>query len=286
MGKRLAGLSWSALSLAASMLSAPLCGLAGEWRDEAAVVRRYPAPTARQGVAVDEAFVYAIDNSTLTKYEKRSGERVAEWRGDPGKFPHINSCAVIALERSLLVCASSNYPRVPHWSRVEFFDPKTLHHIRSVALTPGRGSITWIDRRDEAWWVAFANYDGRGGEPPRDHRDTVLVRLDDAWRETGSWFFPASVLERFAPMSSSGGGWGPDGRLYVTGHDNAELYVLEVPEAGTVLKHVGTIAVAIEGQAIDWDESQPWELYGISLQRQEIIRMRIPPRSTSAARPD
>ena len=244
---------------------------------KAEVLRRYPALEASQGVAVDAEFVYGVSNSTIAKYHKRSGERVALWNGKPAQFPHINSCTVIEVEATpQLVCANSNFPGVPHWSSVEFFDPKTLSHVRSVPLGPGRGSITWIERRDGAWWAAFANYDGKGGEPPRDHRHTVLVRFDDEWRQTQSYSFPTSVLERFAPMSSSGGGWGADGLLYVTGHDHPELYVLKTPAAGAELEHVGTIRVPIEGQAIDWDESAPGELYGITRKGRAIVRMKVP----------
>jgi hypothetical protein len=242
---------------------------------QAEVVRRYPAPEARQGVAVDRDHVYAVANSTIAKYDKKTGAKLAEWKGDPARYPHINSCAVIGKE---LVCASSNFPAVPHWSAVEFFDPATMTHLRTVALGPGRGSITWVDRKDGAWWAAFANYDGKGGEAPRDHRHTVLVRFDDQWRETQSWSFPASVLERFKPMSSSGGGWGPDGRLYITGHDHPELYALALPKGGAVLDHLDTIGVAIEGQAIDWDESQPGMLYGISRASREVVALRVLPR--------
>lgn len=238
-------------------------------------LRRYPAPEARQGVAVDADHLYAISNSTIAKYDKRSGKRLAIWEGDKRRFPHLNSCTVIELDSAQLVCASSNFPAVPHRSSVELFDPGTLRHVRSVPLGPGRGSLTWIERHQDAWWATFANYDGKGGEPPRDHRHTVLVRFDDEWRQTQSWTFPPSVLERFAPMSSSGGGWGPDGRLYVTGHDHPELYVLELPAAGAVLEHVGTISVPIEGQAIDWDEAEPGELYGISRKERAIVRMRV-----------
>jgi len=161
--------------------------------------------------------------------------------------------------------------------RVEFFDPRTLTHRRSVPLGTGRGSLTWVERRDGAWFATFANYDGEGGEPPRDHRHTVLVRFDDEWRQTVSWSFPRTVLGRFAPMSSSGGGFGPDGLLYVTGHDHPELYVLRVPDAGAELEHVATVAAPIEGQAIDWDEGAPRELYGISRKSGTILRLRIPP---------
>lgn len=239
----------------------------------AETVRRYPAPEARQGVAVDARHLYAVANSVIAKYDKETGAKVAEWRGDPVRFPHINSCAVI---EGKLVCASSNFPAVPHVSSVEIFDPETLSHEKTIALGPGTGSLTWVDRRDGAWWAVFANYDGKGGEAPRDHRHTVLVRFDDQWRRTQVWSFPQSVLERFAPMSSSGGGFGPDGRLYVTGHDHPELYVLALPTGGAVLGHLATIPAEIEGQAIDWDESAPGMLYGISRPRREIVALRVP----------
>ncbi len=242
---------------------------------QAEVLRRYSAPEARQGVAADRDHIYAVANSTIAKYDKKTGAKVAEWKGDPSRYPHINSCAVIGKE---LVCASSNFPSVPHWSAVEFFDPATMTHLRTVALGQGRGSITWVDRKDGAWWAAFANYDGKGGEAPRDHRNTVFVRFDDEWRQTQSWSFPQSVLERFKPMSSSGGGWGPDGKLYITGHDHPELYVLALPkEGGAVLDHLDTIGVPIEGQAIDWDESQPGVLYGISRPNREVLALRVLP---------
>lgn len=266
----------TALACAALLQSTAVCAYASQGAAEAEVLQRYPAPEARQGVAVGADHVFAIGNRTIAKYDKRSGERIAIWEGDKERFPHINSCTVISTETAHLVCANSNFPALPHWSSVEFFDPVSLRHVHSVPLGPGRGSLTWIERRDGAWWALFANYDGKGGEAPRDHRHTVLIRFDDEWRQTQSWSFPPSVLERFVPMSSSGGGWGPDGRLYVTGHDHSELYILELPAAGAALKHVGTIAVPIEGQAIDWDETAPGELYGITRSGRQILRMRIP----------
>jgi len=234
-------------------------------------VRRYPAPEARQGVAVDARHFYAVDDSRIAKYDKASGRKVAEWAGDPGKFPHLNSCEIVAAE---LVCASSNYPQLPMSSSVEIFDPARMIHLRSIPLGPQPGSLTWVDRRDGAWWAVFANYDGRGGEPGRDHRHTLLVRFDDGWRRTQAWSFPPTVLDRFAPRSSSGGGWGDDGLLYVTGHDAAELYVLRL--AGAVLEHVATVPIQAEGQAVAWDVSQPRVLFGVSRARREVVAMRIP----------
>lgn len=235
-------------------------------------VRRY-ASDARQGVAVSADSVYAVSNWSLTRYDKASGEKLAEWSGDPKRFPHINSCSLIASE---LVCAASNFPHTPHVSTVEVFDPQDLSQKRSVSLGLGTGSLTWIERHDGAWWGMFANYDGRGGEAPRDHRHTTLVRFDDQWRRTESWALPASILERVAPMSISGGGWGADGRLYLSGHDHPELYAVALPLGGGVLEHLETLKMDAEGQAIDWDESDPGMLYGITRRTREILAMKMP----------
>ncbi len=239
----------------------------------AQTLSRLPAPEANQGVAVDGAFVYAVGNSEIGKYERATGQRVALWTGNPATFPHLNSCVVIGTE---LVCASSNYPATPMSSTVEVFDPVNMVHLRSTALGRQPGSLTWIDRKDGAWWACFANYDERGGEPGRDHRFTTLLRFDDRWRVTGAWMFPKTVLGKFKPRSSSGGAWGVDGRLYVTGHDRPEVYVLEIPRIGNELSHVATIEVAVEGQAIAFDRSRPGVLYGISRAKREVIEMQLP----------
>jgi len=240
----------------------------------AQTVSRLPAPEANQGVAVDGAYVYAVGNSEIGKYDRKTRERVASWTGDPATFPHLNSCSVIGRE---LVCASSNYPATPMTSTVEVFDPEQMVHLRSVALGRQPGSLTWIDRWDGAWWACFANYDDRGGEPGRDHRFTTFIRFDDRWRVTGAWTFPREVLARFKPRSSSGGAWGADGRLYVTGHDHPEVYVLEIPRTGNELKLVATIAAEIEGQAIAFDRSQPGVLFGINRAKREVVEMKLPP---------
>jgi len=239
---------------------------------KAETVRRYEA-SASQGAAAGPKDLYSVSNFRLIRFDKNTGEKRAEWVGEKARFPHINSCAVIARE---LVCASSNFPATPHVSTVEVFDPMSLAHKRSISLGLGTGSVTWIDRHDGFWWAMFANYDGRGGETPRDHRHTTLVKFDNQWRRVEAWSLPATVLGRIAPMSVSGGGWGPDGRLYLSGHDLPELYVMQLPKGGGVLDHLETLGMEAEGQAVDWDESQPGILYGITRRTREILAMRVP----------
>ena len=268
----MAGLFFLLLAAAAATPS-PASAPAVPQGQPAETVRRIPAPEARQGVAAGPDGIYAVANWTIARYDRVSGDRKAMWEGDPARYPHINSCAVIAAE---LVCAASNFPAVPHASSVEFFDPVTLAHKRTVSLGLGTGSLTWVDWRDGHWWAMFANYDGKGGEAPRDHRHTVLVKFDREWRRTESWALPATILERIAPMSISGGGFRADGSLWLSGHDHPELYVVALPKGGATLDHVATVPMEAEGQAIDWDETRPGILWGISRKSRALLEMRVP----------
>lgn len=231
-------------------------------------VRRIPADEARQGVASDGEHVYAIDNSRIGKYRIADGKRVAVWTGDPALVPHLNSCAVIRRE---LVCASSNYPAVPHTSSVEFFDRHTLRHLRSHRFGPTDGSLTALDRRGGAWWAVFAHYDGKGGAPGKDHRATRLVRLDDRFAPTGEWRLPPELLARLAPYSVSGASWSGAGVLALTGHDRPEVYLVSVPRQPGVVKLEATVAIATEGQAIDWEPGRRELLWSISRPGRAVV---------------
>jgi len=246
----------------------------------AAEVRRLPADDARQGAVSDGHHLYAIDNAAISKIDPASGKVVGRWQGDAALFKHMNSCSAI---RQQLVCAASNYPDVPMASSVEWFDTATMKHVATRSLGPGRGSLTWIDWHDGSWWACFANYDAkgdgagpRGGEPGRDHRATTLVRFDAGFAEQGAWLFPPAVLDQMAPYSSSGGAWGDDGYLYVTGHDRPELYVVALPEAGSILVHVATIPIPTNGQAIAWDPQDKRLLWSIERGKRELVGSRVP----------
>ena len=78
-----------------------------------------------------------------------------------------------------------------------------------------------------------------------------------------SWTLPNEVLDRFEDMSNSGGSWGPDGFLYLSGHDRAEVYKMTLPEAGSVLKLMEIVPLNIRGQGLAWDRSQPGVIYGV-----------------------
>jgi hypothetical protein len=90
-----------------------------------------------------------------------------------------------------------------------------------------------------------------------------MVKFDKDFRPLQSWTLPKSILDRFEDMSNSGGSWGPDGDLYLSGHDPAEIYRMRLPKAGSVLELVSVLPMNIRGQGIAWDRSQPGVIYGI-----------------------
>jgi hypothetical protein len=155
-------------------------------------------------------------------------------------------------------------------SSIEVFDTERMAHVRSIALPAGIGSATWVDQADGDWWVTFANYAGGGGEPGKGPETTALVRFDTGWQQKGSWRFPAEVVARWDGMSSSGGTWTSGRRLITTGHHARELYVLELPETGSVLILRSIIPVESEGQGIAIDRTEG-VLYSIRRQAREVL---------------
>jgi hypothetical protein len=248
---------------AASFLSTPA------WAEEpvavtAGRIASFRAAEARQAVAVDGRFFYAIDNRRIAKYDKKTGERVADWQGrSDGPIIHLNGGVVVD---GKLYTAHSNYPGWPMVSSVEIWDAETLEHAGTHNFGIERGSLTWLDFHDSAWWGAFTHYNHPfGGNPSASgsNRNTRIVRFDAGWRVAEAWVLPEALLEKFGDMSNSGGSWGPDGKLWITGHDRPEAYALILPEAGSVLRWEGSMSLDIAGQGIAWDRSERQVIWGV-----------------------
>lgn len=233
----------------------------------------FNVPEANQGVAVDKHFFYAIDNATIAKYTK-SGKFVAKWQGAAGgPIIHLDSGVVI---NGKLYAAHSNYRRFPLTSSIEVWETQTLTHIGSHSIGIALGSLTWLDEHDGAWYGAFANYDKVGQTPGGTNTtlayasvpqlgkaSSTIVRFNSDWQVVEGWVFPVELLDSFGDMSNSGGSFGPDGRLYITGHDNTEVYKIRFPEAGSLLEVEERIPVTVRGQGIAWDPSLAGVFYGV-----------------------
>ncbi len=239
-------------------------------------IRRWPVLEANQAAAVDAVHFYGIGNHALVKHRKDDGERVAQWFGPRGgAIVHFNAGYV---EGDRLVLAHSNFPQLPMASSIETYATDTLRPVATQSLGIRLGSLTWAVRHRGSWWACFANYNDSGTTPGFDQRWTHVGQFDDAWQMQQSWLFPPQVVATWGSSACSGGDWGDDGLLYVTGHDTPELYVLRLPRQGVALEYVTTIDVPFEGQGWAWDRSVKGEriIYGISRARQEVVAARIP----------
>jgi hypothetical protein len=224
----------------------------------------FNAPEAGQGVGVDGRFFYAVNNTTIAKYDKKNGTLVKRWtQASGGPLVHLDGAVV---RDGKIYAAHSNYPKWPMTSSLEIFDADTLDHIGSHSFGINWGSLTWVDFHDGFWWMVFANYDQPLG-PNRtaygNKLTTQLIKFTPDYRMVEAWVLPASILEKFELMSNSGGSWGPDGFLYLTGHDLGELYKVQLPTWGSELDLVATIPINVRGQGIAWDRSDPGVVYGV-----------------------
>jgi hypothetical protein len=227
-------------------------------------IGEFPVAEANQAVGVDDKYFYAVDNQAIGKYDKQTGKLVKRWAGDKkGPILHLDSSLLMD---GKLYAAHSNYPEWPMTSSLEIFDAATLEPAGSHSFGIQYGSLTWVDWKDGYWWMTFANYDKPFGPDKSRYGNklnTVMVKFSKDFIPVESWTLPKTLLDRFEDMSNSGGAWGPDGYLYLTGHDPAELYRVRLPRSGSVLEVVDIIPMNIRGQGIAWDKSRPGVIYGI-----------------------
>ncbi|PAW73349.1 MAG: hypothetical protein B9S35_07210 [Opitutia bacterium Tous-C5TDCM] len=237
-------------------------------------VRRWKPRGANQGVAVDGKHFYGIGNYVVGKYDKVTGERVAEWVGlRGGATVHLNGGLI---QDGQLVLAHSNFPQLPMASSLEYFDPASVRPVKSVSLGIRHGSLTWAEKKDGFWWACFAHYNDQGTAPGTDNRSTMVGKFDENWQLLESWLFPPQVVASWGKSSCSGGSWGDDGLLYTTGHDASELYVLRLPKMGVTLEYVTMIKVPFEGQSWAWDRTDRRVIYGIIRRTGEVVVAKIP----------
>ena len=266
------------LATGLALVGACASGVPDEGDTEWTVVRRVFAGAARQGVAVSRSAIYAIDDRRIDKLHRGSGETVDGWEGAlGGPVVHLNGGIV---RDDVLWCAHSNYPELPMRSSIERFDADTLERL--APDRPGRdGRLRDLGRPSRRPLVGgLRPLRGARRRPRPRPRAHDLVRYDDAWHEVARYGYPPELIRRLAGdtgHSNSGGAFGPDGRLYLTGHDAAEIHVARVPDAGPTLAWEGTLPAPIEGQGIAWAPPR-WlggpTLFGVVRSRLLLVELR------------
>jgi hypothetical protein len=220
------------------------------------------APQAHQAAAADRKFIYAITNNVVAKYSRKTRQQLAV---SVGKALHLNSGY---LYRGSLLCAHSNFPRIPEHSQIKVLDTNSMQLTTFHDFGDYGGSLTWVVRVGNRWLCNFAKYDKSNG-------DTFLAEFDRNWTETRRWTYPQAMVAQLGKYSLSGGLFHQQ-RLLVTGHDAQELYYLRIPQTGTVLEYIGKSPVPFTGQGFAVDPIGGG-LVGISRVEHRVIFLNVAP---------
>jgi hypothetical protein len=220
------------------------------------------APQAHQAAAADRKFIYAITNNVVAKYSRKTRQPLAV---SVGKALHLNSGY---LYRGSLLCAHSNFPRIPEHSQIKVLDTNSMQLTTFHDFGDYGGSLTWVVRVGNRWLCNFAKYDKSNG-------DTFLAEFDRNWTETRRWTYPQAMVAQLGKYSLSGGLFHQQ-RLLVTGHDAQELYYLRIPQTGTVLEYIGKSPVPFTGQGFAVDPIGGG-LVGISRAEHRVIFLNVAP---------
>jgi len=239
--------AWTALTLAALpaivvLGGAPTATTALVRRPGWTTTRLIASPHATQAAAADERHVYAISNTTVASYDRRTGALVRT--GTAADAKHLNSGFV---HDGLVYCAHSNYPAEPPESEIRVFDPESGELSLHYRFVDPPGSLVWCVRRGGNWWCCFAWYRAENAR-------TVLVEYAAGGlrEEVRRFTFPAAVVADWDGMSASGGIWDGD-TLLVSHHHFPVLYRLALPESGGELRLVEALACPFPGQGIAAD---------------------------------
>ncbi|MDO6436538.1 hypothetical protein Q4534_03920 [Cyclobacterium sp. 1_MG-2023] len=226
-------------------------------------MQAWPSPDARQAAAATKHSVYAINNHTISKYERATGNLILTKNYPNTK--HLNSGFFY---NDLLYCAHSNYPNRPDSSSIRIIDPENLILTNTINLGESEGSLTWVVKNKEHWYALFAYYG-------QDNHLTYLAKMNNDWEIIGKWTFPKKILEEMGKMSISGGVPWKEGFL-VTGHDEKKLYYLTLPKTGKTLNFIENYRAPFTGQGIALDPLNGG-LVGINRAEKTLISSQLLP---------
>ncbi|MDB5409349.1 MAG: Endonuclease/exonuclease/phosphatase [Rhodospirillales bacterium] len=243
----------------------PVCAaivLLGCGRGDASMTRyheiaSFHAPEAYQAAAADGDSIFAIEDTAIAKYDRRSFKLVAR---STGTAHHLNSGFVW---EGTLYCAHTS---LRGDSEIVALHPGTMELRKFKDLSNHPGKITWVVRDATFWWVNFAFY---GSENAGTH----LAKFDQEWQELGRWHYPREVISDLGGNSISGGVL-LRSELLVTGHDKKVIYRLKYPEEGQPLQLIEVIPSPFPGQGIASDPVSGG-LIGIDRNRHEVVFARL-----------
>lgn len=200
----------------------------------------YAAAEAHQAASADLDHFYAINNTHVAKYDRKTGDLVEVSSDADAK--HLNSGF---FHQDTMYIAHSNFPEKPDKSDIRIMNPENMQVTIIKDFGNTEGSLTWVINHQSSWWGMFAYYQ-------TENAKSYLVKWDNDWNEVKRYYFPKEVLVHLGNASISGGVGFEDGFL-VTGHDERELFWVRIPGEGDTLSYVNTFPAPFTGQGIAVD---------------------------------
>lgn len=225
------------------------------------LVDSFQDANAFQAAAADSDYFYAIHNREIAKIDRRTKERTAVSKGEAF---HLNSGFLL---HGKLYCAHSNYPRTPERSRIKVLDTMSMQLSDFHDFGNYGGSLTWVVKHGEHWWCNFAKYGAENGT-------TFLAEFTEDWKEVNRWSYPPQLIAKLGKYSLSGGLW-MDRQIVVSGHDEATVFILELPKSGSVLRLLESQRVPFHGQGFAMDPVTGGWIGIVRSKRQIVLAARV-----------
>lgn len=217
----------------------------------------YKVKEAKNGVALDGKHFYAISNSCIGKYSRKTGKKVLS-----KQFPFKNISGGTFVNGDLVVINnSSKSGNILIW-----LDPDTLDIIDTMPVPQVSGTLSWIDWAWDKWWVCDAFF-------KKNVKETSIYCFNQDWVLEGYWKLPKSIVNEIKPESLLGGAWFGE-YLCVMSNDNPEMYILELPEHSLYAKLVKKVQVCFDGRGFALERGKG-NVYAWGVQNGRVVRCAI-----------
>ena len=188
---------------------------------------------AKQGIAVDNEYFYAISDKAIGKYNKKTGKIVLRWKSKKD-ITHLNGGFI---DGNKLICVHNPTGK----NSIVTFDKNTLKKLSDKKINVD-GSLTWYYPYDNTNYGVLAYYKDNVNK-------TKFCKFDDDFNVVKSWSFPQKIIDDIKPWSISGG-FIKSGYVYASGHDKSVIYKFTMNDDKDVLTLFDTIDVVSSGQGI------------------------------------
>lgn len=236
---------------------------------------------AVQGVIIDNNFFYPINKQTISKYNIKTGKN--ELSKSFSNHPRINTLhSGISVSDKLFVCNQKINGR----NTIEVFN-KNLEQEYFINVSGDTGKLVWIDYYKKYWWGCFAHsdkniqntivvefytsaeaigadslitretreFDKESKDPLNSSktRELDVEKPPPHWHIRNRWYLPYKAKKSLFPYSCSGGSFGRDGLLYLTGQFQNKLYVMGFHETSPMMTLNHIKETSLYGGGIDWN---------------------------------